>query len=336
MNILLLSKTWRHFFSEVLRNPQAYIIWLVLFLIVLFILSRLRNRLEERGVNRAIYISRGLVGSFIAFIVTPIVCYLLLNLVALVHGIRLIDVGFLTDWIGLSISSYWWLLECFFNSVRVAYANDIYSLDSIIRIIWVVLPICFIWLRMSNSKMGKLFLIPLIIFVLVITRYKTAPSTFITEDKEIISKIPILQWFSAENKTFTEGEKKLISVQQRGLLALGLACFILVGFVIGLYFKRRLVGLFICLVGSLGFILMAPQQTEKTGIIQAHDKVDLKKLIRRMDSLFVRDGESIEVYEISLQLETIFDKKIADGAMILFPDSLCHKYPNYFYDRCQD
>ncbi|MDC0231143.1 hypothetical protein OAK19_04190, partial [Aureispira] len=72
MNTIILTKSWKVFIAEVFRSPQSYIFWLVFFLIVLFLLSRFRNRMEERGVNKAIYISRGLVGSFIAFIVAPI------------------------------------------------------------------------------------------------------------------------------------------------------------------------------------------------------------------------------------------------------------------------
>ena len=106
--------------------------------------------------------------------------------------------------------------------------------------------------------------------------------------------------------------------------------------VVGLYFKRRLAGLFICLVGSLGFILMAPHQVEKNRTEHPFNSVDLPLLIVQMDSLFAVEGESVKVYELSLQIESLFDKKIASGAMIIFPDSLCIKYPNYFYDRCLD
>lgn len=336
MNFILLSKSWKEFFTDVLRNPQGYLIWVIVFLIVLFILSRLRNRMEERGVNKAIYISRGLVGSFIAFIVTPIVFYLLLNAVALVHGVQLIDVSFLTDWIGLTISSYWWLLECFFNSVSVAYAKEIYSIDSIIRILWIVLPVCFIWLRMSKSRMGKLFLIPLIIFVLVITRYKSAPPTFITQDKELIQKIPMIQWLAPHEEMHNPEQEQIITLQQRSVLALGCAALLLVGFVIGLYFKKRLAGILICLVGLLGFVLMAPHSKEKTNQNHPHFQVDLNALITKMDSLYMADGESIEVYELSQLIESVYDKRIAAGEMLIFPDSLCQKYEVYFYDRCQE
>ncbi len=335
MNTILLSKTWRQFFTEVIHSPQSYIFWLVIFLIVLFILSRFRNRMEERGVNKAIYISRGLVGTFIAFIVTPIAFYFLLNTVALVHGVKIIDVSFLTDWIGLTLSSYWWLLECFFGSIRVAYAEEIYSVDSFIRILWIVLPISFIWLRMSKSKVGKLFIIPMIIGVLIITRYKTAPPTFITEDKELINKIPVLNWFSADSNKANDDKKSIITKDKRKLLAGGLAVLIIVGFIVGLYFKFRIAGLFITLVGLLGFVLMAPHEKEVRETKHPDYHLDLDSLIFKMDSLYISTGESIAVYEISQKIESAFKAHIEAGDLIRFPDSLCRKYESYFYDRCQ-
>jgi len=154
--------SWGEFLIAVAQNPQKYVFWLIIFLVVLFILSRLRNIMEERGVNRAIYISRGFVGTFIAFIVTPVVFFIILNLIALVHSVDTIDIGFLAKWIGLTLTSYWWLLKCFFGSESLSGAVDIYSVDAIIRIFWVLLPFSIIWFRVSNSKIGKLFLIPLI------------------------------------------------------------------------------------------------------------------------------------------------------------------------------
>jgi hypothetical protein len=336
MNTILLSKTWRQFFTEVLHSPQSYIFWLVIFLIVLFILSRFRNRMEEQGVNKAIYISRGLVGTFIAFIVTPIAFYILLNIVALVHGVEIIDVSFLTQWIGLTITSYWWLLKCFFGSVSVSFAKEIYSVDSFIRILWILLPVSFIWLRMTKSKIGKLFLIPLIIGVLIITRYKTAPPTFITEDRELINKIPVLNWFSTDKETASKEQETNITSEKRKLLAGGLALLIIVGFVVGLYFKFRIAGLFITLVGLLGFVLMAPHELEVMETKHPDYHLDLDSLIFRMDSLYISTGESIDVYEISRKIESAFEAHIDAGDMISFPDSLCRKYESYFYDRCQD
>ncbi|MCH2023436.1 MAG: hypothetical protein MK207_13250 [Saprospiraceae bacterium] len=335
MNSIILTKSWKVFITEVFRSPQSYIFWLVVFLFVLFLLSRFRNRMEERGVNKAIYISRGLVGSLIAFIIAPIVFYIMLNIVALVHNVAIIDVSFLTDWIGLTISSYWWLLKCFFGSVSVSFAKEIYSVNSIIRILWIILPISFIWLRMSKTKIGKLFLIPLIIGVLVITRYKTAPTTFITEDKELVKHIPLLNRFALNQNDADINTTQILSVQHKQLITIGLFAVIAIGLVVGLIFKYRVIGLFISLIGLLGFILIAPHDIE---LNNKHPDylIDIDSLVSRMDSLYFINGESIDVYQISLQIESAFNARIEAGDMIQFPDSLCTKYEAYFFDRCHN
>ena len=291
--------------------------------------------MEERGVNKAIYISRGLVGSFIAFIVAPIAFYIMLNVVALVHNVHIIDVSFLTDWIGLTISSYWWLLKCFFGSISVSFATEIYSVDSVIRILWIILPISFIWLRMSKTKIGKLFLIPLIIGVLVITRYKTAPTTFITEDKELVKHIPVLNRFALDQNYADRGDQKILSIQHKQLMTVGLSILIIVGLVIGLFLKYRIIGLFITLVGLLGFLLMAPHDLEYNNKHPDYH-LNIDSLVFRMDSLYLVDGASVAVYQISLQIESAYKARIGAGDMIRFPNSLCNKYEAYFFDRCHD
>ena len=195
MNTLFLAKSWGDFVLEIVQRPQNYVFWLIVFLVVLFLLSRLRNIMEERSVNRAIYVSRAFVGTFIAFVITPVVFYIMLNIVALVHNVNTIDISFLAKWLGLTVTSYWWLLKCFFGSASISGADQLYSLDSMIRIIWILLPLSIIWMRVSNTRIGKLFLIPLIIGTLVITRYKYAPPTFITEDENLAERIPGLNWF---------------------------------------------------------------------------------------------------------------------------------------------
>ena len=336
------KKTWGEFFlKEVIRSPQSYIVWLIVFLVVLFLLSRLRNRLEERGVNKAIYISRGLVGTFIAFLVTPVVFYVMLNVVALVHNVNMINVSFLTDWIGLTLTSYWWLLKCFFGSTSISGGKEIYTVDSIIRILWIVLPISFIWLRMSKSRIGKLFLIPMIIGILIITRYKSCPPTFITQDKEIVNKIPGLNWFvvnqQQEEEKNSPTRTKVLKPAERKMIAAVLACMILAGFFVGLYLEYRVIGLFVSLVGLLGFLLMAPHKKEKV-IPEDHHAdyhLNLDSLVVRMDSLYRADGETVEVYNLSLKIGSGYHARMSVGDMIRFPDSLCVKYESYFYDWCQ-
>ncbi|CAA6827705.1 MAG: Unknown protein [uncultured Aureispira sp.] len=338
MNAIFLSMSWGEFLIDVAQHPQKYVFWLIIFLVILFILSRLRNILEERGVNKAIYISRGFVGTFIAFIVTPIVFFIILNLIAIVHGVNTIDIGFLAKWIGLTLTSYWWLLKCFFGSESLSGAVDIYSMDAVIRIFWVLLPLSIIWFRVSNSKIGKLFLIPLIIGVLVITRYKTAPPTFITEDQELVNKIPVLSWFANKDANDTANETPFLTGSRRKIIAGILVFVILIGFVVGLYLEYRVIGLLITLIGLLGFLLMAPHEKEKVIPPSHHEDyhMNIDSLIHRMDSLHLADQKSIEVYNLSMQITSAYKARIDVGDMIRFPDTLCVKYESYFYDWCKE
>lgn len=338
MNSIFLSQSWGEFLSTVIVNPQKYVFWVIIFLIVLFLLSRLRNIMEERGVNRAIYISRGFVGTFIAFIVTPIVFYIILNLIALVHGVNTIDIGFLAKWIGLTLTSYWWLLKCFFGSESLSGATEIYSIDAIIRILWVLLPFSIIWFRVSSSRIGKLFLIPLIIGVFVITRYKLAPPTFITEDKELVNRIPGLNWFASNSEDPSSSDEQILDASKRKIIAGALAVVILIGFVVGLYLEYRVIGLLVTLIGLLGFLLMAPHEKEKVIPPSHHTDyhMNIDSLIYRMDSIYAVDKQSIEVYNLSMKISSAYQARIDVGDMIRFPDTLCVKYESYFYDWCKE
>lgn len=337
MNSIFLSYSWGEFLLQVAKSPQNYIFWLIIFLVLLFLLSRFRHRMEEQGVNRAIYISRGLVGTFFAFIITPVAIYIMLNIVALVHGVNTIGITFLTKWLWVTLTSYWWLLKCFFGSASLNGATEIYSVDSIIRIAWVLIPLSVIWFRMSNSRIGKLFLIPLIIGTLVITRYKHAPPTFITQDKELIQRIPGLQWFVSDDNSSTSSSGMLLP-NQRKIIVGALALLIIVGFVVGLYLEYRIIGLLIALIGLLGFLLMAPHEQEKVIPSVHHEDyhMNIDSLVSRMDSIYLADKGSIEVYNLSMQISAAYQARLAVGDMIRFPDSLCVKYQSYFYDWCKE
>lgn len=338
MNSILLTQSWRQFLTQVLSNPQGYVAWVIIFLVVSFLLSRLRNILEERGVNRAIYISRGLVGTLMSFIIAPIVFYIVLNIMALIHQVNTINISFLAQWLGLTLTSYWWLLKCFFGSESLSGATEIYSVHSIIRMLWVLLPFSFVWMRVSKSRIGKLFLIPLIIGTFVITRYKHAPPTFITEDTEIVNRIPGLRWFTKDAIQDVGGQQSLLSSKQRQIMTIGLGAVIVLGLITGLYLEYRIIGLFITLVGLLGFLLISPHEKERV-IAEEHQEnynLDVKRLIFRMDSLYREDPEDLEIYQLSLQIEAAYEAKIAVGDMVRFPDSLCNKYESYFYDWCKE
>ncbi len=338
-NTLLLanSKPWSSFLlKDIPSSPQSYVIWVIVFLIVLFMLSRLRNILEERSTKRAMTIARAFVGSLIAFLIAPIIFFLLLNIIAMVHGVETIHIGFLVKWIGLTISSYWWLLRCAFGSESLSGATVMYSVDSIIRMLWIILPFSFIWIRMSKTKIAKFFLIPMIIAVFVVTRYKIAPSTFITEDKELVQRIPFLKMFTVDADAPYQDNS--LSLGQRKLFAGILLFLLIVGFVIGLHLQRYLIGFIVAAIGLLGFILMAPHKQEKV-IPESHHEdyhVDLDSMIHLMGDLHQRNPDTIALYHLTLKIQSAYHARIDMGDNIIFPDSLCDKYDSYFYDWCKE
>ena len=244
---------------------------------------------------------------------------------------------FLAQWIGLTVSSYWWLLKCFFGSESIAGQADIYSVDAIIRMLWVLLPATLIWLRISKSRIGKLFILPLIIGVFVIAQHKKAPPTFITEDPKIVSRIPMLSWFIQDPDAPVQTDKGLKPYQKQYIIG-GLLVFIIIGFTVGLYFKYRLIGVLIVLIGLMGFFLLAPHEEHKVIPIEHHEHyhADIDSLIHRMDSLYYTNGESIEVYDLSLKIHAAYHARFEMGDMIEFPDSLCLHFNNYFYDWCAE
>lgn len=113
------DKKWSNLFQGLANSPVTSMIWVVVLLVLLFVLSRFNNYLEVRGVNRAIGITRALVGSFMYFIVAPVVLFVFINVMAFIYGAPLINVSFLWNWIELTGTSYFWLLKCLFRSEGV-------------------------------------------------------------------------------------------------------------------------------------------------------------------------------------------------------------------------
>lgn len=347
--LLLADKTWGDLLGDVLQQPQRYLFWVIIFLLLLFILSRLNNFLEVKGVDRAIYVTRGMVGTIMYFLIAPIIFFIMLNIIAMIYGVPTINVSFLGKWIGLTFSSYWWLLKCFFGNKEISDHPELYNVHSIIRILWVLIPITLIWLRMAKSRVGKLVLLPLIIGVLVVARHKGADETFITKDMnpQVMRRIPVVNWFvddpRSQHERVKETESKLSSTQRK-ILAGILVFLTIAGLVVGLYLEYRIVGLVIVMIGVLGFLLMAPTNKgpDIPDHIEEHYNINLDSLITRMDSIYRVDSASVEVYDLSLQINAAYHAIHHTGAIvdnkgnfIEFPDSLCRNYKEYFYDWCE-
>lgn len=326
--------------TDVVTRPSAYLFWVIIFLVLLFVMSRLNNVLEVRGVNRAIYITRAMVGSFMYFIVAPIVIFILINIIAFIYNVPRLDIGFLGKWIGLTMSSYWWLLKCFFGSSDISGEKDMYNIHSIIRILWVLIPISLIWMRMAKSRVGKLLILPLIIGIFVIARYKKAEETFVTKDlsPQTIAKIPIIGSLVADSGPGNGGLSPATRKVMGGLLIAAIAA----GFFIGLRSQRKVVGLVVVLIGGLGLVLIAPSagSDKKNRSFDDDHPVNIRidSLIRQLDTLYAADSNSLAVYELAVEINNAYQIQYHEGFVMIDTIwtrcGLCDKYKQLFYDHC--
>lgn len=340
LSSLFLFESWGELLGDIAARPSRYLFWVIIFLVLLFMMSRLNNVLEVKGVNRAIYITRGLVGSFMYFIVAPIVIFILINIVAIIYGVPRLDISFLGSWIGLTMSSYWWLLKCFFGSADIIGQKEMYTIHSVIRMLWVLIPITLIWMRMTKTRVGKLLILPMIIGVFVVARFKKAEETFVTKDlsPQVIAKIPIIG-----SLIMDDSGSPGLQPTSRKILAGVLIVVIGGGFFMGLRTQRRIPGIILVAAGSLGLMLITPA----TGSDKKNQKykddhpvnVSIDSLIRRLDSLYAADSATIEVYELTVEISRAYEIQYQEGFIMI--DTiwtrcrLCEKYREYFYDHCQ-
>jgi hypothetical protein len=338
------KKGWGETMIKLMTSPMAFV-WVIAILILLFIMSRFNNKLEINSVNRAITISRSLVGVFMWFFVAPIVGFLFMNLFAIVNGIDMINASFIFQWIGLTFSSYWWLVKCFFGAESIGGQKDAYTLDAVVRILWVAIPLAFIWIRSTKTMITRLLIIPLILAFFIMARHKKAEPSFITEKegREFFEKLPVIGNLLKEpapvagsknlkKTTRAENMKNIVIFSVLGV-------FIVVGIGIGLYKQMYVIGLISAIIGIFGLFLLAPSGDMKILKLQHDDNhpinANIDSLIARMDSIFKEQGGSTEVYELSQQIDAALH---AQHEMVKFPDSiLCApQYRPYFYDWCQN
>lgn len=332
------DKKWSNLFQGLANSPVTSMIWVVVLLVILFVLSRFNNYLEVRGVNRAIGITRALVGSFMYFIVAPVVLFVFINVMAFIYGAPLINVSFLWNWIELTGTSYFWLLKCLFRSEGVLGQEEAYTIHSIVRVLWILIPFSLIWLRTAKKRMGRLLLIPLIIGVIGVTRHKIAPDTFITTPENItrMQKVPVIGFLFEENKSRSLGFENGLSPLQRRVISGVLVLLLLSGLGIGLFGSQRILGLVLAMLGVFGFMFIAPSKMSND-IIPPKNKGhpfhhNIDSLIHRLDSVYLVEGdESINVYNLTIKIDQAYQ---AQQHKEEFPDSLCKNYSRYFYDRC--
>jgi hypothetical protein len=181
-------------------------------------------------------------------------------------------------------------------------------------------------------------LIPFIIAVIAVARYKKAEETFITKDIDVetMRKLPVIGYLFEENRKGMVREGAL-SPTQRKIISGVLILMLVSGLGVGVFSEHRVIGLVVAIVGVFGFMFLAPGRGDNILIPQNkehpfHHNID--SLVKRLDSVYAADGpESLSVYEMTVTIENAYK---AQSHKEVFPDSLCERYKQFFYDRCRE
>ncbi len=355
---------WGGLLKELLENPlqfaQQYLLWIIAFLLLLYLLQRLNNNLEVQGVNRAIFLSRAVVGTFTAFIITPAVFILFFNVVALANGLPTINLIRIWDWIYLTLTSYWWLLRCFFNSADIPYMDDLYDGNSIVRILWITVPISGIWLYSAETAVRRWMVLPFLVAVLFFTRHREAEKTFLTdvlapnfpawfeEPKPLPAEDPVggtvvLEEQPAADTAATNGSNGGMSRKKdfdeyfrknRHLLNAGVIVLLAVSLVVGLFFKKTLIGTMMA-VAAIGIFFVFDQgqayNWHSTGKSPPERQAERDLLIQR----FVEEARLPSPDSVLLSLlSTKINKSLLEDERVA-PDSLCAEFRDYFSESCR-
>lgn len=356
------ERSWNDMLQELLRNPvlfaQKNLVWIVVILVMLFALSRLNNILEIKGVNRAIFISRAAVSTFTAFIIAPTAFILLVNLIAVVNKMPTIDLMRIWDWIYLTLTSYWWLLRCYFNSADIQIMSEMYDGNSIIRILWMIVPISFVWLRTAETNFWRLMLIPIILSVLFVTRYRAAQDTFLTE----MLRPHFAEWFKDHtviDARDPEAQKRIKDLEiqfpkttgeiQSGKeitdgigafykdnnykINLFVAALFAMAILIGYVFKRPQSGTILAIAALMIFFVFDQGRAfgwHKSGKSGLARQQELDALFNKfVEAATLPKPDSVMMSVISMQI----NKRLAEEKLAP-PDSLCVQYHDYFSEAC--
>lgn len=360
------AQTWgdeiRLFFQDPVGFAQDNLVWIVVLLLSIFLLSRTNNILEIRGVNRAISISRGLVSSFTAYILAPIMGIILLNVIAAAKGLPSVDMSFIWDWLKLTLGTFLWLGQCLFNSADIERMQHPFDGNSIIRILWVILPLAFVWIRTARSNVGKMLLIPFVLVVLWVTQYKVAQPTFLTPFLE--QHYP--EWFGSpaivsieeapkpgsglniplqyDTERSVNGTRAVYEKSKSGVLGmyrqhnqkiiLGLGGVLFAGLFIGLYLKKTMLGGGISL-GALAVFYVLETTVRGGWHPTGRGSDDRLAELDTLVATFVREHNQPLHNDLKLTHLSIAINNRYKAEELNIPDSLCAKYKNYFYELCE-
>ncbi len=360
-------KPWTDLFREFSSNPgqfaQDHWIWLIAIMIILFLLSRLNNYLEITGVNKAIYVSRAFVSTITAFVITPIAFILFLNLIAWRNNYEWVSVGNIGQWLMLTGSSYLWLLKSAVLTMSgiPGKADQIYTTSSIVRLLWILLPITFVWFRIAGGMFWRLLLIPLFLGSFFVTRFQPSAPTFL--DKHIpegMFEFGSRQTVDNSTTNINRNKDGTVTIDSTGKLQprivpknkkyssgsrmvyLGLLGLMLAALVAGFFLKAKVIPMLVvaALIGA--FITMVPPSEieDKTTIEQKEHPVEiiepserLNRMITNFEELyFKKDPNELddELFRLSERISNTITAEDVEP-----PGKLCRLYRQYFRDLCE-
>jgi hypothetical protein len=273
------------------------------------------------------------VGAFMVLFIIPTAVYILINLIVFLNGTPVVEISYLGKHIALTFSSLWWFINCVFQKKELAGQDAAFTIHSVIRLIWILVPLIVLWLMIVKSYYGRLLLLPLMLIIIGLASYKKAEETFVTKDfgMSTLTQVPVLGTsFEPENKS-----KFVIESQQKTFISLGFMTLCFLGLLLGVFTKQRFTGLILAMTGILGFILMTgidKSQSKKTIYKKTGTDYKIDSMSRRLDSLYERKGAaSLEVIKLAEAIEKAYLKKNKGE----FPDSLCSKYYQLFH-KCRE
>lgn len=346
---------WGDVFESILKDPllfmQQHFVWVFIILIAVFMISRLNNNLEVRGVNQAITISRGFVSTFIAFVVAPIAIILFINVIGLIYGLPTIDLWNIWRWISLLGTTLWWLGKCLFGGAPLM--ENLYDGNSLTRLALILVPLSFVWIRTANTGFGRLALVPFIFSIMFITKNKVAPDTFMTDflkerypgyfysgagisphSKEALV-IGVDSLSSKRNLTKDVGGDMVEFYKKNTFqVSLFLGFMLLLALLIGYVFKKPKLGAVVAVLAIFLYFMMGENADKgwlPNGESTSRRQAQLDALIKDFMMMYeANHGQSnLQMTKIATEINS----RMKEDA-IAPPDSFCLKYKDYFYDLC--
>lgn len=343
------KRAWGDVLKEFVANPiyfvQSHFMWIIVVLLVLFLLSRTSNFLEKSSVTRAINFSRGLVESFVAFVVAPIVFVVLINIIAYLNNLPMIDLSNIGHLLKLTATSFWWFGKCIFDGAP--FMEPLYDGNSLVRLLAILLPISYIWLRAVSTSMGKTLLVPFIIVVFIVTKNRVAPDTFVTpylkehfpEYFQINSlntdKISINKLKTLKNSGELATDAKSFYKKNHQSIGLFLGVLVFLAIVVGYVFKQKKFAAFLALGAIVLYFLVDKQYN---GFWLDKDKnqavvmEELKDKMADFEWIYkAQEGDAhIKLSNLAVEISAHLKQH-----RLRLPSSFCNQYRDYFYEVCE-